>query len=351
MPLFDGSIGTDNFGGSSTGIYRTNASLDVNSPCCIGDRLSLRGMRADGVLFGRAVYTRPIGISGLQAGLSTNMMGYTLGGNYTNLDVTGDSFSAGTFVTLPLIFSRTSTLFGTIGFDQRLFTDRQHRVAFSDKRVNAVSVTLSGGWSDAMLKGAYTSAGATLTMGNLDLSRVPDAEAQDLATARASGQFRKLSVNLSRMQKLESNRQLVVTLSGQLASGNLDSSEKFSLGGSSGVRAYPGSEASGDNALLGTVELRHQLTPALRLFGFYDRGIVQQYSNTWGGWQSIPGEPNTVSIDGAGLGMLLKPWNTLSIKSTIASRVVSNPGANAQGKDHDGTRRDPRFWLEAEYSF
>ena len=49
------------------------------------------------------------------------------------------------------------------------------------------------------------------------------------------------------------------SFSGQMAGGNLDPSEKFYLGGSTGVRAYPSGEAGGSTGQLISLELRRQL--------------------------------------------------------------------------------------------
>ena len=64
------------------------------------------------------------------------------------------------------------------------------------------------------------------------------------------------------------------SLRGQQASKNLDSSEKFSLGGPYGVRAYACGEASGDEGWLGSLELRHGITSSLAASVFPDFGRV-----------------------------------------------------------------------------
>jgi hypothetical protein len=71
-------------------------------------------------------------------------------------------------------------------------------------------------------------------------------------------------------------------VSGQTASKNLDSSEKFSLGGINGVRAYPQGEASGDEGYRGTVELRHNVMPNVQATVFYDWGKVTINRNPFG---------------------------------------------------------------------
>ena len=73
----------------------------------------------------------------------------------------------------------------------------------------------------------------------------------DAATARTAGHFGKWNLNLTRLQHIDDRLSLYLSYSRQWATKNLDSSEKFSLGGPYGVRAYPVGEASGDDGWSG----------------------------------------------------------------------------------------------------
>ncbi len=64
-------------------------------------------------------------------------------------------------------------------------------------------------------------------------------------------------------------------LRGQWASRNLDSQNRFSLGGASGVRAYTTVDGFGDDAALLTLEVNKRLMRGLTVGGFYDGGIVR----------------------------------------------------------------------------
>ena len=81
----------------------------------------------------------------------------------------------------------------------------------------------------------------------------------------AQGNFIYLKGDLSRTQNLPAGFQIYVKTQWQLANEPLISSEQFSGGGQDTVRGYLESEVLGDNALLGSVELR---TPSFNgLFG------------------------------------------------------------------------------------
>lgn len=81
--------------------------------------------------------------------------------------------------------------------------------------------------------------------------------------------------SLSRLQRLTASTSLSLKVTHSQAFDNLDSSEDFSLGGISGVRAYPANEATGDQGTLAAIELNQRLTSHLNLFAFYDYGRIK----------------------------------------------------------------------------
>lgn len=64
-------------------------------------------------------------------------------------------------------------------------------------------------------------------------------------------------------------------LRGQWANRNLDSQNRFSLGGASGVRAYTTLDGFGDDAVLMSLEVNKRLMQGLSVGGFYDGGVVR----------------------------------------------------------------------------
>ena len=76
---------------------------------------------------------------------------------------------------------------------------------------------------------------------------------------RSNGHYDKLSVQAMRLQGVTHTLSLYAAISVQFASKNLDISEKMSLGGSTGVRAYPSGEANGDQGYVLNLELRQRL--------------------------------------------------------------------------------------------
>ena len=155
-----------------------------------------------------------------------------------------------------------------------------------------------------------------------------------------------------RQQQLSPSWSIYSAFSGQWADKNLDSSEKFFLGGSSGVRAYPSSEAGGTLGQMFNVELRWQLSDRWGVAGFYDHGRVTVNKNN-----DFAGAPalNAYALKGAGLALSWRGSTGLSVQASFARRLGDNPNpitsAVNYGADQDGTLHINRYWLTASMAF
>ena len=126
---------------------------------------------------------------------------------------------------------------------------------------------------------------------------------------------------------------MLLSLSGQQANKNLNSSEKFSLGGASGVRAYPQGEGSGDQGLLANIELQRNLTAQVQGVVFYDFGQVDINRNPFAAGS------NTRSLGGVGVG-LNGQIEKLQLKTSVAWRTRGGDPLS------DTAKRNPRLWLQ-----
>ena len=134
-------------------------------------------------------------------------------------------------------------------------------------------------------------------------------------------------------------------MSGQVSQGgkNLDSSERFYLGGSSGLRAYPSSEAGGGEGYLANLELRWKFSPSITFSGFYDRGRVLMFPSL--NLQDV-NALNEYSLKGRGLSVAFQDEDGITFKLIAARRISNNPNANIEtGKDLDGTLIKNRLWI------
>jgi len=199
----------------------------------------------------------------------------------------------------------------------------------------------------AGLSGALTG-NLTLSSGVLNLkgSRNEDTQAKD---ANPAGYFHKLRMSLSQEQSLLSDLSVYGAFSGQWTGKNLDSSEKFSLGGASGVRAYGSGEASGSLGRMLNLELRWRVSPGLTLTHFYDVGRVR--TNVRNAYPGAP-EINVYGLRGRGMSMNWQAFDAVSLRVVWARRQGVNPKPNdVTGKDQDGTLVKNRVWLSANAAF
>jgi hemolysin activation/secretion protein len=214
-----------------------------------------------------------------------------------------------------------------------------------------LSLAFSGNSFDSLGQGGANSFSWTMTSGRLDLNGSPTQES-DASTTQTAGGYKKIRYALSRQQQLNTRMSLYAAFSGQWADKNLDSSEKFYLGGSSGVRAYPSSEAGGTLGQMLNFELRWQLADGLNLTGFYDFGRISVNKNN-----EFSGAPavNAIALKGPGLAVGWRNNDGLSVQATYARRIGNNPNPITtdinRGADQDGTLRINRFWLTASHAF
>jgi hemolysin activation/secretion protein len=159
----------------------------------------------------------------------------------------------------------------------------------------------------------------------------------DRATARSAGGFAKWSASFQRLQRLTDTLSLSLAYAGQWAGKNLDSSEKLSLGGAYGVRAYPQGEASGDEGRLLTAELRWRVSDAWQAQAFYDDGRVRINRDPWAAGN------NTRHLAGYGLGAA---WAGSGF--TLRAFAAWKAGTGEPTSDTD---RSPRVWVQAARYF
>ncbi|MDO8810796.1 MAG: ShlB/FhaC/HecB family hemolysin secretion/activation protein [Gallionella sp.] len=349
---FSGNVDIDTSGNRYTGQVRAGGTLNINSPLKMGDQLTARIMTSGGGMnFGRLSYTLPVGTKGTKLGFAYSAMRYKLGREFEVLNATGNAKIASLFALHPFVRSRNFNLYGTAGYDNKTMLNEAGTGKTSDNRDNLFSFGVTGDSRDNLAGGGMNSFNATLASGNLDLSAWQANKLVDAAGPRTDGNYTKFNYNMARMQRVDDGIALLASLSGQTASGNLDSSEKFSLGGANGVRAYPQGEASGDDGYLVNLELRKDLGNSgygnMQLTGFFDLGHTQLYKTSWTGWQGTnPTLSNSYNIAGAGLGFNIDMEKNYSFRSYLAAKVGTNNGSDARGNDSDGTNSSARAWMQ-----
>ncbi|WP_207388775.1 ShlB/FhaC/HecB family hemolysin secretion/activation protein [Stutzerimonas kirkiae] len=348
-PLVVGNIGADNFGMRGTGSQRVTAAIGVNSPLRLGDRLNAHLIHTDGNDYGRLAYSLPVGSRGLRLGANISNLDYRLvGSRFSAFDAEGSSLSWGLEASYPLLRSRQRNIYLVANADRKRFDNRANSATTAKYDVDVFTLGLIGNRYDTWGGGGSNEASLFLSSGQVD----PAGLAQPRADDSDSG-FTKLRAGLARHQAITGGLSAFAAWSGQWADSNLDSSERFFLGGSSGVRAYPVNEGGGSWGQVLNLELRQRLAHGWQLNGFFDYGQVWQYRHDrFVAGQRLSGSAGN-RLDYKGYGLTLG-WNGplgLQLNATWAHRVGSNPNPALDGRDQDGSLNKDRFWLSASLPF
>jgi hemolysin activation/secretion protein len=333
-PFASGSIEYNNQGNYYTGVNQLVANANLLSPLGLGDMLNGQFTKGfDGLEYGRLEYQAPVGSDGFKLGGVYNNTRYRLGKTFTPLDANGWAHTFTLNASYPFKRTPTFNLYGQAAYDWRDFQDRQDAVGLvNDRSTRVARLTLNGDARDAALGGGITVFSLGYSDGSVNIEGDPFAQLVDALGPQTNGHFDKWNANVLRLQSLSQRLSVFVSLSGQKAGKNLDSSEKFFLGGAYGVRAYPTGEAPGDSGYLATAELRYTfgfaaLPGVLQPSIFVDAGGVTISENPF----SVG--PNTRHLSGAGVGLTWVRASDFQVRLSVATRLGSEP-STAAGTDH-----------------
>lgn len=346
--LFNGDVTLDNAGSRSTGSTRFTAALALNSALGHGEQATANVMYTEGSEYLRLGATVPIGAHGWRVGASGSALRYRLvSPEFAALDARGTSNTIGLEATYPIIRSRLNNLYLNLNADRKRFDNQSGGAVVTRYIINNLAAGLQGNRFDNWAGGGANAASVNFVTGKVNLNGSPN-QAADALTTRTEGAFSKVRYSVSRRQVLTDTVTALAAFSGQWANKNLDSSEKFYLGGPYGVRAYPVNEGGGSNGQLVNVEARASLPRNFMLSGFYDWGhvVVNRHKD-------FPGAAviNTITLKGAGVALGWSGLEGANFRATWARRIGNNPNPTLAGLDQDGSKVRNRFWLTASFSF
>lgn len=347
-PPVSGNIDFDNYGSKFTGPLRLSPSISLNDPSGRGDQVNLRVTESGGTSYGRLGYQIPLGYSGLKLGAAYAATRYKLCCEFGPLAARGEARTATFNAQYPFVRGRSGNLYGTAAYDIKHYFNETIAGTTSDKTAGVLAFGVNGDSSVFLGDGGLSSFGLAVSSGELSLDGWAPDRAADAASALTHGNYRKTAYSMARLQRLGASTFLYAGFSGQLASKNLDSSEKFILGGPFGVRGYPTGEAAGDEGMLLNLELRYDIRSALQLSAFVDHGEIRLHKNEWPGWQGAgTGVGNRYTLSGMGVGLNWNRPGNFLVRASVAQPVGDNPGRDANGNDSDNTKNRIRLWFQA----
>lgn len=337
---YSGRMDFDANGAEALGEFRIGGLAQMNSPFGRGDGITANVLASTtgGLGFALVGYNTPIGNNGFKVGTSLSVVRYQLDKEQFPLDLNGTAGTVNAFALYPVVRSRNLNLFTLASLEHKTYTDRQGLVdGRSRKSVDALALGLTGDFRDSLLGGAVNTFDLNLSSGQL---KYPDGRNPALDDDE---RYTKLVYSATRLQDWITGRALVyLSLRGQYAANNLDTTEQFRLGGPDGVRAFATGEGTGDLGVMASVELR--LLPPEAWFGrvaremvfslFADGGYVQYRYR-----QRVVDETRTLKntgvFSGAGFGITWVQPGGYALRFSVAQPTG---GTTRGGEKIDKTR-------------
>lgn len=279
--LFEGYLFGDNAGSPYTGRNRLNGGVSLNSPLGFGDRLSASGIVSEdaGIANGRVAYSFPLGYEGLRAEISAFRTTYSLSGVYEDLEATGRAEAVSATLTYAAKRQREESVFIWGNFTHKWLNDNilgesNARRTLALGTIGATRESIGG------LFGLPFATNATLSFTGGDVNFPdPTQKERNVAGADTVGSYYRINLSVNATLALDEQFSFSTWLRAQKSlSGNLDSSEQFSLAGFWGVRSFD-EGLSGDSGYIVTPELRYAL-PAIEALR-HSLGVFTDIGAAW----------------------------------------------------------------------
>jgi hemolysin activation/secretion protein len=345
----NGSVGADNQGFSSSGLYRLGVSASANNLFGVGDVFALNAYVSNqGAFSGEFNLSGPLSSNGLrwQTALSRSQF------FVSNVNSSGFANSASAGLAYPLV--RGLDINWTAGLNAVVVSSNATTsgVTTSDKTLVSGQLTLDGNSGDRSIKLGqdtwYTRVG-------LSNGQVNDA-ASPTNVSGSLGNYTKLAFQGVGKWILDEPSNLFATLNirGQLANTNLDGYEKQLIGGATAMRAYAPEQGSYNQGTITSLELRKAINTE---WGQWIPVLFADYANGWinhatyPSWQINSGYSdanlsNHMVLSDAGVGLDWNSFNKYTLSVSWARRLPMSPaGSSSVGNGNS------QFWFLAKAFF
>ena len=316
----------ENYGSKDTGQYRYGLQENLYDVSGNGDKVSMGVLLSNRKMHNYyANYETIVGRGGTTLGLGISRMDYEAGVGSARLKGTAETLSI--YGQRSLYHLSNSGLTVSYGYNYRRLNDENILFNLKTKKHSqSVYVGLEG---FERRPGTALNYQAKITTGRLGMD-------SDWARTlnvynRTEGRYTKGEFNATAVQRLGNRADMLVKASGQLASRNLDGSERMYLGGANGVRAYPQGEGSGDEGIMATVEPRfYTSVPGLVFSTYFDIGYVQFRKD---GQPSFPGSTaKGMTLKGYGAALSYTKPNDWFARLDYARRIGSDANLSEKAK-------------------
>ena len=329
----------ENYGSQDTGRYRYGLQHNIYDVSGNGDKISVGALLSNRHMHNYyANYETIIGRGGATVGFGYSRMDYDTGIGSNGIYGVAETISL--FGHRSLYHLTNSGMTVRYGYDYRKLKDKSTQFTIMDTRKHSQAGYLALEGFERR-KGSLINYNAKITTGALVMD---SSWAQLMAQSNGTeGRYTKGELNITAVERLGSRADVLIKGSGQIASRNLDGSERMYLGGANGVRAYPQGEGAGDEGVMGTVETRfYTKVPGLVFSTYFDIGHVWYHNDGSTDWRrnlingqvGIPSSGMTLAGYGASLSYT-KP-NDWFARLDYARRIGGDPNlsekAQAKGR-------------------
>ena len=343
-PSYIADLAVDNAHARSLGTYRATLAATLVSPFRYGETISLQTLKSEGSRYGRVGFGMPVGSAGWRMNIYGSNLSYqVVTSELAALNIQGDVEETGLSLRYPIIRNQKGNLYQNYRFDHRVYLSSVASIIQKHYSIGSASMNLSGNIFDTIWGGGAN----TMSIG---LSHGKVSGHGGILTNPDEGYHTLINYSASRQQTISEKLSFFLSVSGQITQDVstssvhemtedfLDSAESFSLGGLSGVRAYPSGEATGSVGRLVKAEFRYLLSNDIITKTFYDWGWVGKRDPETTG-------PSEYDLSGAGINFAWSAPLGFSMQATYARRFGENPNPSPTGMDQDGSLEEDRFWF------
>lgn len=261
--LKDAFVQINSFGLKQYGRSQGLAALSIGGLTPMS-KLNMSTQISEGVSYGRAEYQMPLSLMNGQTRFYISYADFTSVLN-TSTASRGDSLEFGLGVDHLLGMTRYAAIKSHFDVSERHTKSelKQSGVSLTDLRSLQIRAGLT--IDNSKVDADQYDAGLTLVGGDYD----------------TTGAYGKFEFNGRYVKTLTQDKSLLVSgrLHGQLAFSNLDSFDRISLGGVTGVRAYTSVDGVGDQGGVLNIDIIQKMPHQQYIGLFYDGGIVQPFKN------------------------------------------------------------------------
>ncbi|HHJ15162.1 MAG TPA: ShlB/FhaC/HecB family hemolysin secretion/activation protein [Gammaproteobacteria bacterium] len=358
---FEWALGGDNYGINTTGELRAIAEGYWNNVSGVGDRLSATVMQTfdpTDSTFGTLDYRRPFMGPANSFGIGVSRNDYTIGQDFSTLEVEGTTDKAYIDVRRSFIRSRNLNAYGLLEFNRQVADVDQDNSKVAEDNLSVAVLELGFDSIDTRFSGInqgniWYSHGFDDFLGSMDKNGDGESLRINGNGNHVSGRFDKVRARVARLQAVTRNNSLLLRVEGQFTADSLTSLEQMSVGGPNSVRAYPVNEYLFDKAVFASAEwiinapgfanrpafANRTWGEILQVSAFFDYGYGKLNNPT-----QIEDEfLNDLSIHGAGGAVQLNLPGQFYARLDVASQT--------SGESTIGNGRNPQYWLTARYEF